>query len=115
MSSDSQLLVADYDNHCICTFTLDGHYVGKFGIHGSDRGQLYSPFLTTDLNGFIIIAEWGNHRVSVFNRDGNFIHCFGSNGSADGQFNSPYGIALSPNGSIYVSDRGNHRIQIFSY
>ena len=115
VSSDNQLLVADYVNHCICTFTLDGHYVRKFGTYGYDRGQLYSPFLTTDLNGFIIVAEYNNHRVSVFDRDGNCIHCFGSKGSANGQFNYPHGIALSPNGSIYVSDRSNNKIQIFCH
>ena len=93
---------------------MNGHYVGKFGTRGSDRGQLYNPFLTTDLNGFIIVAECGNNRVSIFDRDGNCIHCFGSYGSANGQFSGPYGIAVSPKGSIYVSDRSNHRIQIFS-
>ena len=115
VSSDNQLLVADDDSDCICTFTLDGHYVGKFGTRGSDRGQLNRPFLTIDLNGFIIVAEQGNGRVSIFDRDGNCIHCFGSCGSANGQFRGPYGIAVSPKGSIYVSDRGNSRIQIFSY
>ena len=115
MSSDNHLLVGDHVNHCIYSFTLDGHYVGKFGAHGSGRGQLNRPLLITDLNDFIIVAEYNNHRVSVFDTDGNCIHCFGSYGSANGQFNGPYGIAVSPNGSIYVSDRNNHRVQIFSH
>ena len=115
VSSDNQLLVADRSNHCICAFTLDGHYVGKFGALGSGRGQLSSPFLTTDLNGFIIVAECSNKRVSIFDKYGNHVHCFGSKGSANGQFSDPYGVAVSPNGRIYVSDRGNSRIQIFSF
>ena len=114
VSADNHLLVVDYNNSCICTFTLDGHYVGKFGTQGSGRGQLNNPFgLTVDLNGFIIVADTYNHRVSIFEKNGNCIHCFGSYGSADGQFIKPYGIALSPNGSIYVSDTNNKRIQIF--
>ena len=115
VSCDNQLLVSDHYYNCICTFTLDGHYVGKFGTYGSDRGQLSDPLLTTDLNGFIIVADYNNDHVSVFDRDGNCMHCFGSSGSANGQFNGPYGIALSPNGSIYVSDRSNHRIQLFCH
>ena len=111
---NNQLLVADHSTHCIVTFTLDGHYVGKFGTQGSNRGQLNKPYsFATDVNGFILVSD-GNHRVSVFDHVGNFIHCFGSNGSANGQFYNPVGIALSPNGSIYVSDYNNKRIQIFT-
>ena len=115
VSANNHLIIADCSNSCVWTFTLDGHYVGKFGTPGSCRGQLIVPFsLTTDLNGFIIVADTGNHRVSIFDKYGNCVHCFGSNGSAYGQFSYPYGIALSPNGSIYVSDAFNTRIQIFS-
>ena len=112
MSIISCLLLTS--GHCIVTFTLDGHYVGKFGTQGFNRGQLYGPYsLATDENGFILVGD-GNHRVSVFDHVGNFIHCFGSKGSASGQFSCPYGIALSPNGSIYVNDHHNKRIQIFT-
>ena len=115
VNTNNQLLVADYDHHCIYTFTLDGNYVSKFATYGDARGQLSIPCsLTTDLYGFILVAEWGNHRVSIFNKDGKFIHCFGSRGSDDGKFQYPYGIALSPNGNIYVSDTNNNRVQIFS-
>ena len=112
---NNQLLVADKHCHCIVTYTLDGHYVGKFGIHGSNRGQLDKPYgLATDVNGFVLVCDH-NHRVSVFDHVGNFIHCFGSHGSAEGQFANPHGIALSPNGSIYVGDTRNKRIQIFTH
>ena len=111
---NNQLLVSDCSHHCIVTFTLDGHYVGKFGTQGSNRGQLNSPYsLATDVNGFILVSD-RNHRVSVFDHVGNFIHYFGSNGSDNGQFYYPFYIALSPNGSIYVSDHNNKRIQIFT-
>ena len=115
VNANNHLLVADYSNSCIYTYTLDGHYVGKFSTSGSGRGQLDRPYsLTTDLNGFIIVADTGNHRVSIFDKDGSCIHCFGSYGCANGEFNSLRGIAVNPNGSIYISDHNNKRIQIFS-
>ena len=115
VSANNHLLVADFINSCIHTYTLDGHYVWKFGTPRSGRGKLDRPYsLTTDLNGFIIVADTYNHRVSIFDKDHNCIHCFGSNGTANGQFDYPFGIAVSPNGSIYVSDFENKRIQIFS-
>ena len=40
VSANNHLLVADQRNSCIHTYTLDGHYVGKFGTPGSGMGQL---------------------------------------------------------------------------
>ena len=115
VSADKYLVVTGCDPDCICTFTLDGRFIGKFGTRGSGRCKFKDPCgITGDLNGFIIVADTVNHRVSIFDQNDKSIHSFGSNGSADGQFGYPYGIALSPNGSIYVSDCSNKRIQIFS-
>ena len=115
VSADKYLVVAGYEPHCIYTFTLDGHYIGKFGTKGSGMCEFNDPCsITGDLNGFVIVADTYNHRVSIFDEHGGCIHSFGSNGSANGQFFYNYGIALSPNGSIYVSDHNNKRIQIFS-
>ena len=44
VNGNNQLLVADYAHHCIYTFTLDGDYVGEFGICGTGRGQLNNPY-----------------------------------------------------------------------
>ena len=114
VSADNHLLVADYKNSYIYTFTLDGHYIGKFSTPGSGRGQLDRPYgITTDLNGFIIVADTCIHRISIFYKN-DCIRCFGSCGSANGQFNNLYGVALSPNGSIYVSDHGNKGFKYFA-
>ena len=115
VNANNHLLVADSRNSCIYTYTLDGHYVGKFGTPRSGSSQFNRPdSLTTDLNGFIIVADTNNNRVLIFDNNGTCVHCFGSSGSTNGQFSNPHGVAVSPNGSIYISDNGNKRIQIFS-
>ena len=89
--------------------------MGKFGIRGSGRGQLYWPNgITADMYGFILVTESGNNCVSIFDKDGIFIHSFGSRGSGHGQLSSPRQIAVSPTGDIYICDTDNKRIQIFS-
>ena len=113
---NSYLLVVDDNGCCIYIFTLDGHYVGKFGTPGSGRNQLNGPCgITTDLNGFIIVADTYNSRISIFNEDNQCICSFGSYGYDLGQFYRPHGIAVSPNGNIYVGDteNSNKKIQIF--
>ena len=115
VSADKYLIVAGYEPHCIYTFRLDGHYMGKFGTKGSGRCEFNDPRgIIGDSYGFVIVADTHNHRVSIFDKDHNCIHCFGSKGTAIGQFSCPCGIAVSPNGSIYVTDRDNKRIQIYS-
>jgi len=111
---NNQLYVIDNDQHCVKMFTLDGHYVGKFGTQGSGKGQLNEPYcLGTDLNGFVLVSD-RNHRVSVYDCAGCFVHCFGACGSGNSQFKYPRGIAVSQTGSIHVCDEDNHRVQIFS-
>jgi len=112
---NDQLLVADWDYHCISIFTLDGNYVGKFGTQGTGRGQLNNPCgIATDMYGFILVTEGSCNRISIFNKDGVFIHSFGSHGTSHSQFSEPRGIAISPTGDIYISDGYNKRIQVFS-
>ena len=118
VTGSNQLLIADYDHHCIHTFTLDGDYVDKFSTEarGFDnyKGQLYNPSgVTVDLYDSIFVTDTGNHCVSIYNKDGIFMHCFGSSGSVVDQF-EPYGIAVSGYGNIYVSDYSNKRVQIFT-
>ena len=52
VNGNNQLLVADYDNHCIHIFTLDGDHVGRLGTYGAGRGQLDHPYcVAVDLYG----------------------------------------------------------------
>ena len=116
VNTNNLLLVVDHDQHCVCTFTLEGEFVSKFGSKGKHWGQLNEPCsIVTDLHDSIIVTDSGNHCILIFDKDGNCINCIGSVvGSSPGEFNSPCGVALSANGSIYINDSANKRIQVFS-
>ena len=117
INMNNEILVADWRNHCIYTFTLDGHYIKNMTLRKEIGSlQLKDPCsITTDSNGFILLADTSinNHCISIFDKIGNCIYCFGSKGSNEDQFKFPSGIAIGPNNDIYVSDTGNKRIQIF--
>ena len=130
VSADKYLIVAGYDPHCIYTFSLDGHYMGKFGTKGSGRCEFNDPYgIIGDSYGFIIVADTNNHRVSIFDKYRNCIHCFGSNGTAGigvarpgqlpgHQLTLPYhqhsllGIKMASNTSIIIKSTRNN---IFNY
>ena len=115
VSTNDQLLVADYSHHCIFMFTLDGNYIGKFGTQGTGRGQFGKPSgIAIDMYGFILVTDCTNNFVLVFDKDGIFVHSFGSKSTGHGQFSSPRQIAINPTGDIYICDTDNKRIQIYS-
>ena len=108
------LFVADVGHHCVYKFTIDGHYVDKFGDPGMNWGQLCQPrSLAIDSEGYIFVADTYNQRVSIFDGDGKCVHIFGSCGSKVSQLCCPQGVAISPKGGLYVCDHRNQRIQIF--
>ena len=115
ISNTNELFVADYYQHCVHRFTLDGSYMGKFSSRGTDKGQLDSPYgISIDPYDFIFVADLGNFRVTIFDHHGQYVHCFGSKGTGLGEFNKPYGVALNWKGDLYVTDHYNRRIQIFT-
>ena len=114
---NNEILAADWENHCIHVFTLNGFYAKKMSMCKEISGlQLQCPCsITTDSNGFIFIADTTtyNHCISIFDMMGNCIYCFGSKGSRDNQFKSPRGIAIGFNDNIYIADTGNNRVLIY--
>jgi len=115
-----ELLVSDYEQHCIHHFTLDGHYVGlfNFNLEGTGINRLNFPYSITtysnDVSSFIILTDTWNHRILILNDKGICIDSFGSNGADKGFFNCPCWVAVSPHSKLYVSDRYNKRVQVFN-
>ena len=60
-------------NNVIQKYTLDGHFLQKYGSHGSDVGQLYFPNLSgIDNKGHILVAGYLNKRIDVLKTDGSW-------------------------------------------
>ena len=106
--STGNVYVADYNNHCIQTFTPDGQFLQKFGT-----GQLQCPYYIAIHGDMVYVTEYYHHRVSVFSCEGKFLKSFGTKGEAQGQFNGPRGVTVDANGFVLVADRYNNRVQIF--
>lgn len=108
------LYIADYNNHRIQKFTVQGQFLSAFGSQGNGPGQLTNPCgITIGTGGLLYVTEIGNHRVSVFTCGGDFVTCFGRKGSNIDQFNNPQGIAFDKNGIMYVCDCGNKRLVLY--
>ena len=104
VSGNGHLLVADYNNYCISSFTLDGAYVGKFDkemIHN----YRYPISLIIDMHGFVLVTEDEAECVTVFDQGTVHVCSF--------TFEFPCGIAVSPVGDIHVASYDNCEVQIF--
>ena len=60
-------MVCDNDNHRIQVFELNGKFVGKFGIRGSNLGEFSCPWSVAVLsNNQIVVCDNNNHRIQIF-------------------------------------------------
>lgn len=111
------LLVADFGNNLIQTFSSSGAFLSQFGSAGTGNGQFAGPFLLAidSTNRNIVVSDVNNNRVEIFSSTGTFVSQFGSLGSGNGSFSSPSGVAVDPTSDyIVVGDFNNSRVQIFA-
>jgi DNA-binding beta-propeller fold protein YncE len=98
-------------------FTTDGALVVRWGVHGTNDGQLAFPrAVAVNSRNEIYLTEYGLvERVQRFSARGEkWLGSFGTAGSAPGQFNRPEGVCIDQQDRVYVADSCNHRIQVFS-
>jgi streptogramin lyase len=115
VDADSNVYVADSDNHRIQKFTPDGTFITKWGSLGKGDGQFNRlQRVAVDADNNVYVADSFNHRIQKFTPDGTFITKWGSLGQDDGQFNFPRSVAVEADNNVYVADTENHRIQKFT-
>lgn len=108
------MLVVDAMNHRVQRFTKEGGYLGGFGRHGADDGELNMPWgMCVDDAGNVYVADWKNDRVQKFDPDGNFLLKFEASSTGVGDLHGPTDVAVDSEGDVYVTDWGNHRLQVY--
>ena len=111
-----QVIVAEYNGHCVSIFSASGNKIKTFGENGSAPGQFSHPRgVVVDSDGNILVVDGGNNRIQKFTSGGQFITAVGAKGNKPLQFSYPVGISINPrNKKVYVADQCNHRIQILN-
>jgi len=59
--------VAEYNQHRIQKFSLDGEFISQIGVAGDDDGQLDRPYdVAIDQEGNLYVTDSDNYRVQIF-------------------------------------------------
>ena len=99
--------VADFRNHRIQKFDLDGKWLTMWGTSGEKPGQFGDICdIAVDSAGVYVLDTF-NNRVQKFSPEGKFL---GQWLEVKDSFFYPRGIVADQNGYIYVADTGHHRI-----
>ena len=109
---NKHVFVAEYGNHRISVFTLDGQLIRTIGSYGSGPGQFRGPCsvaFAPDEDGKMYVADYGNSRIQVFNANGVYRRDFGK-----GQVRGPADIICTTNHHVLVADNDKIRVVIFN-
>ena len=107
---NGKLYVAEWGNHCISVFQLDGQF-----SHIVGSGHLSNPYyIAVSTNDQLLVTNKGHHCISIFTLDGNYVGKFGTQDTGRGQLSCPCGIAANMYGFIVVTDYDNDCVSIFN-
>jgi DNA-binding beta-propeller fold protein YncE len=99
------IVVSEFDSHCISVYRPSGEKLRSFGTYGSGRGEFWLPRgVAVDEEGNIAVVDSKNNRIQKFTAEGRFVAAVGN---GDGvQLKYPRGIAFNPaNQKLYVADK----------
>ena len=104
------LYVADFDNHRVQRFDIDGKYLSQFGSGkpGAESTSLSCPVGVTVHKTRVYIADSNNKRISVFQTNGYFCLQLGSE-----QLGCPYDVAVHDS-QLFVADYFHHCVYTFT-
>ena len=112
-SSNGDIYVTDYNNHCVQIFYQDGIFLRT--LRNKQQGQTlqYPVGIAVDSSDTVYVIERYRGCISVFTAEGEYLTIFGGKEEAEGLFNCPFGLHIDKNDSLLVCDTDNGRIQIF--
>jgi sugar lactone lactonase YvrE len=114
---DGNIVVIEPHYSRVNHFSTNGQLVAKWGVEGTNFGQLGMPRAgVVDAKGNIYIAEYTfAERVQRFTPHGEKCDLsFGRLGNGPGEFSRAEGLGIDREGRIYVADSCNHRIEVFT-
>ena len=116
INQSGEVVVTEWDGHCVSVFSPSGEKLRSFGTHGSGQGQFDSPLgVAVDSEGNILVADYHNHRIQKFTAEVQFLAAVGTYGSGPLQFSYPTYIAFNTsNNKVYVTDNRNHCVQVLN-
>ena len=116
INKKGEMVISEFDGHCVTVLSLSGETFQSFGTHGSGQGQFDHPGgMTVDSKGNLLVADSHNGRIQKFTGDGQFLIAVGSVGEGPLQFVGIVSIAVNPkNNKIYAADTCNNRIQVLN-
>jgi tripartite motif-containing protein 71 len=75
----NRVYVTDRGNSRVQYFSLNGNYIGKFGVPGSGNGQFKEVrYLDVASNGNIYVVDAGNNRIQYFRSNGTYLGKWGT-------------------------------------
>jgi len=108
-SQDGNLLVANYGNHQVFSFSPEGNYQFHFGGWGNAPTSLQYPVnLSIDSESSIYVIDEKNQEIKKFDRHGNFILQFGR-----GDFGPIFSLSVDAHDHIWVAESQHNRIRVF--
>ena len=68
LDSSSNILITDFDSHCVCVFSYRGDLLHSFGKHGNQKGDFIQPYgVAVFPQGRIIVTSINpNHPIQIF-------------------------------------------------
>ena len=116
ITKNEDIVVAEWDAHCITILNKEGKKVKSFGTYGTKEGQFTHPHgVAISHDGHILVTD--EHRLQKLTFEGDCVKSVGSSKTGNGRlkFNTPSGITVHPTtGQIFIADRWNHRIQVLN-
>ena len=111
MDRDDNIIVSDYEEHCIKIFTPNGFVICEFGEKGAGIGQFFHPAGTcTDQYGNILVADSANNRVQMFSAHGEFLVVV----VGENNLLCPMDVVVNDKGELLVL-QGNGEVKVYSY